>query len=93
MVRSGDGSQVKPTRGDLVDVRYHDLTGSATDDPERAGLAWGNCVGWFVGYRKEKGVRMLVTARSKWDDGSYSGYDAYPVKVVESIAIIKRKKT
>jgi hypothetical protein len=78
----------KPRRGDLVVVTFTDL---ATDHSEsdKATVVVGRTPGWYVGWRKIKGVKTLVVEVTQWDEQDFQpGWNTYPEPIVRNVAVI-----
>lgn len=83
---------LKPKRGDLVLIHWVDITNDGAGSPDAAALTPRITAGFFHGYRKQKGVRVLVTYLTQdCDEGrAQFGSDIYPVSVVRHVEVVKR---
>lgn len=88
-------SERKPQVGDLVLVVWIDITGTSTGDLKEATTTLCATPGFFVGYRKTKGVKTLVVAPNahiapEWQGST--GWDAYPAAVVKAVKVLLTKE-
>lgn len=78
----------KPKKGDLVIVRWVDIAGGESGEPE---VPVFETPGFFIGWRGRGEDRILHIARSRIANGTsldwQTGWDAYPPGAVRSIVV------
>jgi hypothetical protein len=82
----------KPKAGDIVLVRWRDITEDPVGDPNgpTAGTLPRTSIGFFV--RKTRKTLFTSTMSEGWDELEFqgqSGWCAYPAGVIDSIEIIR----
>jgi hypothetical protein len=81
-----------PRRGDLVEVSWVDITADPSGDPAHPIPVYRVTYGLYWGGVEIDGLEYLVTTDTYDADNSrQSGYTIYPLGVVRSVDVIKRK--
>jgi hypothetical protein len=74
-------------RGDLIEIRWWDITEDPVGNPARAVLPVRHSVGYFWGCNKHD---FITTMTMDEDVADQSGYAIYPVGVIAGVNIVKR---
>ena len=82
-----------PSRGDVVEIVWVDISEDSTGDPEAAELAKRTSFGLFWGEKDDKGIPTLITTTTiDHDTSGQNGYCIYPRACVTSLKVIKRAR-
>jgi hypothetical protein len=79
-------------KGDYIKVRWLDIYEDVTGNPDKPEVSKRASIGQFWAYQTIDGFDFLVTTTTEDASPEDSGYCCYPIGIVVSIDIIKRRK-
>jgi len=81
--------------GDPIEVHWRDIVGSSTGDPDDAEPASCTTLGYFHRWKGRGRNRSLVVHLTRYAAADYdpTGYDAYPVNIIDGVVMLTTKAT